>query len=75
MYPGDEFRYAAIKATERQAEEIEELLRGLFDPEESGAVKRKIDCKVIMYDECNERNEYNEDDKCNDDEHDESNKN
>ena len=50
-------------------------MRGLFNPEESGAVERKIGCKVIMYDKCNECNKYNEDNKCNDNECDESNKN
>ena len=37
-------------------------------------MKIKIDYKVIIYDECNEHNEYNEDDKCNDNEHNKSNK-
>ena len=69
MYLNDEFCYAAIKVTERQTEETEELLRDLFDSEESKAIKRKIDCKVIMYNECKE------DDKCNNDECNKSYKN
>ena len=78
MYLGGKFHYTAIKTTERQTEETEEteeLLRGLFDSEESEAVKRKMNCKVIMYNECNEYNKHNENNKCNNNEHDESNKN
>ena len=74
-YLGPEFHYAAIKATERQAEETEELSEGLFNPEESRAVERKMDYKVIMYNERNEYNEYNKDDKHNDNERNKSNEN
>ena len=67
MYPSSGFCYAAIKATERWAEETKELLKSSFDSEENGAVERKIDCKVIMYDECNECNKHNKNDKHNND--------
>ena len=63
MYLGIEFCYAAIKVTERQTEETKELSEGLFDPEESGIMERKIDCKVVIYNECKEDN------KCNNNEH------
>ena len=53
----------------------EELLKSLFNPEESEAVERKMNCKVVIYDKCNEYNEYNENDKCNNDECNESNEN
>ena len=69
MYLGFKFCYAAIKATERWAEETEELSENSFNSEESGVMRRKIGCKVIMYAECKE------DDKCNDDERNESNEN
>ena len=69
LYSGDKFHYAAIKTTERQTEETKELSEDSFDPEESKAMKRKMDCKVITY------NEHKEDDKCNDNEHNESNEN
>ena len=59
-YPGHEFCYAAIKTTERWAEETEELLRGPFNPEESGAMKREIGCKDVMYHKCNDYDKHNE---------------
>ena len=64
-YPGCKFCYAAIKATERQTEETEELSEGLFDPEESGVMEREVGCKDIMYHERNDHNECNDHDKCN----------
>ena len=60
-----EFCYAAIKVTERQTEETEELLRGSFDPEESRAIEREVDCKDIIYHKCNNYDERNDHDKCN----------
>ena len=57
---GSKFYYAAIKTTERQTEETEELLRGSFDPEESGTIEREVGCKDIMYYKCNDHNKYNE---------------
>ena len=60
------FHYTAIKATERQTEETEELLKGLFDPEESRAIEREMNCKGVIYhkcnnyDECNNHNKHNE---------------
>ena len=48
------FCYASIKATERQAEETEELSESPFDPEESGAMRREVDCKVVMYNKHND---------------------
>ena len=69
MYLDQKFCYAAIKVTERQTKKTEELLGSLFNPKESGAIERKIDCKVITYAKCKE------DDKHNDNERNESNKN
>ena len=66
---GFEFHYAAIKATERQTEKTEELLKDSFDSEESRAMERKMGCKVVMY------AEYKENDKYNDNERNESNEN
>ena len=60
LYPGYEFHYAAIKATERQTEETEELSGGSFNPEESRVIKREIDCKDITYHECNNHNKCDE---------------
>ena len=59
------FCYAAIKATERRVEETEELSGGLFDPEESGAMKRGMSYKGIMYHKHNDYNEHNDHNKCN----------
>ena len=59
-YLSVEFCYAAIKTTERQTEETEELLRSLFNPEESRVMKREIGCKDIMYQECNDHNKCDE---------------
>ena len=64
MYPGSEFCYAVIKATERQTEETEELSGDLFDSEESRAMKREVDCKDVIYHKCNDHNEHNDHDKC-----------
>ena len=64
MYPSGKFHYAAIKATERQTEETEELSEDSFNPEESRVMRRKIDCKVITYAECKEDDKYN-DNECN----------
>ena len=60
LYLDCEFRYAVIKATERQVKETEELLGGSFDPEESRIMKREIGCKVVMYHKCNDHNKCNE---------------
>ena len=54
-----EFCYAAIEATERQTEDTEEFMRGLFDPEESRAIRREVDYKSIMYNKYND-DEHNE---------------
>ena len=59
------FRYAAIKATERRAEETEELSRVSFNPEESRAIKREVNCKDVMYHKHNDHNERNNHNKCN----------
>ena len=75
LYPDSKFHYTVIKATERQTEEIEELSESSFNSEESRAVERKIDCKVITYNKYNKRNEHNKNDKHNDNEYNESNKN
>ena len=74
MYSDDKFCYTAIKVIERQTEGTKEFLKGLFDPEESKIIKRKIGCKVIMYNKYNEHNKYNKNDKCNSNEHNKSNK-
>ena len=59
------FCYAAIKATERWTEETEELSEGSFNSEENRAMKREMNCKDIIYHECNNYDEHNNHDKCN----------
>ena len=60
LYLSDKFCYAAIKATERQTEETEELSEGLFDPEESKVMKREVSYKDVTYYKCNDHNKHNE---------------
>ena len=54
-----EIYYASIKTAERWAEKTRELSESLFDPKEIKTVRREVNCKVIMYKECN-NDEYNE---------------